>query len=202
MTKCEEIFEAELYKIHDNGIRHFVIAVFENICPDYFWTCPASTTGKYHPLISLGLGGLIRHVKFGVWWGELLALSFGVDSLACCQIIGSLLIHDILKNGFELTPAGMPKHREWTQKHGVVLSQELKKRWKILRKSGISDTSFNRICAAVGGHMGVWTSDEFPQYEPSNLRGNKTKQIAMIVHLADFISAQKMDDKMDSLLEK
>ena len=78
-NNCREVFADELAKIHDSSIRDFVIEVYEVICPDYFWTVAASTTGKYHPLVSIGRHGLIRHVKLAVWWGELFCLIYIIN---------------------------------------------------------------------------------------------------------------------------
>jgi len=69
MTRVETEFKWELQSIHDENIRNFVVKCFDELCPDYFWTVPCSTSGKYHPQISLGEGGLVRHTKLAVWWG-------------------------------------------------------------------------------------------------------------------------------------
>jgi len=203
IPNCREIFSDELAKIHDSSIRDFVIEVFKLICPDYFWTVAASTTGKYHPLISIGKGGLIRHVKLAVWWGELYCLAYDdVTEEMTCQIIASLLIHDILKNGKELTPGGMPKHREITRTHGVDLAKELQKhKRKLVELSAISPRLFRRIFRGVGGHMGKWTDEKYEKYKPSELTNKQDRRVAEIVHLADFTSAQKIDSFMDNLKE-
>ena len=203
MENCRDVFADELTKIHDSSIRDFVIAVFELICPKYFWTVAASTTGKYHPLVSIGRHGLIRHVKLAVYWGELFCLMHDdISEEMTCQVIASLLIHDILKNGKVLTAGGMPKHREITRTHGVDLAKELKRnKQKLIKASGISFRSFRRITRGVGGHMGKWTSDKYPKYRTEAIPNKLDQLVAEIVHMADFTSAQKVDSFMDTLKE-
>ena len=64
ISKIHE-FAAELTLITDPGIRAFTEKCIEEL-PDYFFRVPASSTGKYHPRISLGEGGLLRHTQMAV----------------------------------------------------------------------------------------------------------------------------------------
>lgn len=57
-----ENFRCELSKIKDENIKKSTEYIL-NLLPDYFYTMPASTSGKYHPEFSLGEKGLVRHVK-------------------------------------------------------------------------------------------------------------------------------------------
>jgi len=204
MNDCREIFKNELSKIHDPTIKVFVIQVFELICPDYFWEIAASTSGKYHPLISIGKQGLIRHVKLAAWWGELLCMDLEelITPQMGCEIMATILIHDILKCGKVLTPSGMPKHREIVRTHGVDLGKELRRnKRKLIKASKISAVSFERIVKGVSGHMGKWTDERFSQHMPLEIKDSKEKIVAEVVHLADFISAQKVDSYINELKE-
>ena len=49
-----------LNTFENNDIKDFAITLLDNL-PEYIWSVPASSTGKYHPQYSLGLGGLMRH---------------------------------------------------------------------------------------------------------------------------------------------
>ena len=119
-----------------------------------------------------------------------------------CQVIASLLIHDILKNGKVLTAGGMPKHREITRTHGVDLMKELKRnKRKLMKHSAISPRSFRRICCGVAGHMGKWTDNRYEKHKPFSVVNKQDRLVAEIVHLADFTSAQKVDSFMDMLKE-
>ena len=57
-----DILQKEIDLIQDEEVREFVIKFLHNV-PEYFWTVPASSSGKYHPQYALGEGGLARHVK-------------------------------------------------------------------------------------------------------------------------------------------
>jgi len=57
------VFAKQLELIYDDTVREFTRLC---ICaaPDYFFTdCPASSTGKFHPIDELGADGTILHTK-------------------------------------------------------------------------------------------------------------------------------------------
>ena len=51
------VFENEYAYIKNEKYREN-LKIMVNLLPDYFFTVPASSTGKYHPSFSLGDGGL------------------------------------------------------------------------------------------------------------------------------------------------
>jgi hypothetical protein len=207
--KCQKVFAEELGCIESPEIRDFVVACFDKCCPKYFWTCPASTSGKYHPKLSLGRGGLIRHTKLAVWWG--LELSRSQDSpdhrwsrkknhrhrgVHQDVVTAALLLHDMRKNGIGLNGAGFPK--EGSAKiggsHGYdlanmliaeVLGGAITQRWQVLLLYG------------VASHMGVWTKEE--QYIPWEIDDAETQAVALLVHQADYCASRKVDEITESL---
>lgn len=58
MTQNERVavFSAELQLIKNQDLRAFAEYCLARV-PEYFFTIPASSTGKYHPPFSLGRGG-------------------------------------------------------------------------------------------------------------------------------------------------
>ena len=64
MTEEEKLnsFKEELVLIKSQVIKDFATKAVVTM-PDYFFTMPASTTGRYHPKYALGEGGLLRHTK-------------------------------------------------------------------------------------------------------------------------------------------
>ena len=52
----KELFKKELAYIKDEKIRNSLILILEEL-PDYWFSVPASSTGKYHPKYALGEGG-------------------------------------------------------------------------------------------------------------------------------------------------
>lgn len=191
MTKTETIFAHELNQIHDKDIKQFVIDCFDKLCPDYFWTCPCSTTGKYHPKVSLGVGGLVRHTKLAVWWGlELLrALSDSPElkDIVTLQdeVIATLLLHDMIKNGKGLNVQGYPLERGVTGTHGVTLANKINESDLV---PTISESSV-RILAGIALHMGIWTTIPYATVECNGIGA-----FIDLIHLADYCASRKVDD--------
>jgi len=169
-------------------IRDFVINTFEQRCPDHFWKIPASTSGKYHPAIAHGEGGLVRHVKLAVWWG-LELYHVNPDALDKSQVVAALLLHDLWKNGAStVTPfpdGRWPKgSADITKTHGGLLADRL-----------LADGSlrFVDIIYAIGGHMGRWTAPEYNHYTVGNPE-HLSSQIFLInvVHYADYCASRRL----------
>jgi len=195
--KVEEIFADELQMIHDQKIKDFVLECFDKLCPDYFWTVPCSTSGKYHPKVSLGIGGLVRHTKLAVWWGLHLVTALGdspelkdiSDRQLQDEVIATLLLHDLIKNGEGLDSDGRPFDRSVTGTHGVTLADRI-----TFGDFAFDDlTSLRRIIDGISGHMGIWTTIESRKPDTA---------FANLIHLADYCASRKVDDKMLELLEE
>ena len=197
MTKAETIFAHELSLIHDKTIRDFVIICFDKLCPDYLWTCPCSTTGKYHPQVSLGVGGLVRHTKLAVWWGLHLATALGnspelrgiPQNQLLDEIIATLLLHDMIKNGKGLNAQGRPLEKGVTGTHGVTLANKINTHPDI---DLTDNSSYWRIIEGVRSHMGIWTTDE--AYRPNTILNPASRAFANLIHLADYCASRKVDD--------
>ena len=56
-------FENEIALIQSEDYKMFAKFYFEEYVPNYFWNIGASSSGKYHPKFSQGMGGLVRHTK-------------------------------------------------------------------------------------------------------------------------------------------
>jgi len=192
MIKTETIFQKELNQIHNPDIKQFVITCFDKLCPDYFWTCSCSTSGKYHPQVSLGVGGLVRHTKLAVWWGIELLRALGTSpelkNIAPKQlqdeVVATLLLHDMIKNGKGLDVHGRPFDRGVTGTHGVTLACKIED----LDFRLDDEDSFYRILAGIAGHMGIWTTG--PRYGFMSI----DKAFAQLIHLADYCASRKIDE--------
>ena len=73
------MFANELNDIQDNNLRHFAIQLLIN-APDYFFTIPASSSGKNHPYFAREIGGLVKHTRCVIFYTECYANSFNFDS--------------------------------------------------------------------------------------------------------------------------
>ena len=192
MTKAETIFQKELNQIHDPEIKQFVIDCFDKLCPDYFWTCPCSTTGKYHPQVSLGEGGLVRHTKLAVWWGleliKALGSSPGLRDIYRIhdETIATLLLHDMIKNGKGLNAQGRPLEKGVTGMHGVTLANKIEEHPDICLINGMA---FCRILAGIALHMGIWTTKRYNTTDVAGL-----ESFIDLIHLADYCASRKVDE--------
>jgi 23S rRNA maturation-related 3'-5' exoribonuclease YhaM len=169
------VFEQELELIFDPSIREFTRLCIMS-APDYiFLDCPASSTGKYHPISELGPDGTILHTKkvFTVAY----ELSRGLD----CEdnrdeILSAAIIHDLRKQGLEKSGHTAKTHPLL----GAKLVEEVQEATQIL-----SDKSFTIIRNAVGHHYGPWSSGAWKkplsEFTPEEL----------CVYLSDYVASKK-----------
>jgi hypothetical protein len=196
MTKTEEIFATELNFINDKDVKNLVIDCMTRFAADYFWFCPASISGKYHPKISLGKGGLLRHVKLAVWIGKKLARAYDLNTMDTDIVIASLLLHDIIKSGDVLNSDGFAKVPNATAMHGIWLAERLRNE-KLIWPEGRLSYPIRAIIQAIAGHMGIWTDDNYSEFKPLNQQ--EFKQTSIIVHLADYIASRKIPAEMNRI---
>lgn len=189
---AERYFTEELASIQNKEIKGFVLDVFEKLCPDYFWTVPCSTSGKYHPKVSLGVGGLVRHVKLAVWWGLELSKALEMEQYHD-EMVAALLLHDLIKNGKRLDANGYPLEHGVTGTHGVTLSK------KLMDIEFPRTESYYKILTGIACHMGIWTTDV--GYTPEAIPEPDYREFAELIHLADYCASRKVDDKMLKLNE-
>jgi len=94
------VFADQLELIYNDTIREFTRLC---ICaaPDYFFTdCPASSTGKFHPIDELGADGTILHTKKVFTVAYQLCRGLECESRRD-EILAACLIHDLRKQGMK-----------------------------------------------------------------------------------------------------
>ncbi len=164
-------------------IRDLVRATLD-AAPTCFWSMPAATTGKYHPAISLGEGGLIRHTKAVV--------------RLCCHLcdmadiaprtrdrdtcIAAAILHDCCKKY---------DHEQYTAfMHPQRAADLLWQQATILAAGGedaLRDASARTIGAIIACHMGRWnTNPRTGEQLPTPLT-----PMQRLVHTADFLASRK-----------
>ena len=98
----EELFKDELNYIKSEDLKKSLVVILKSL-PDYWYSVPASSTGKYHPEYALGEGGLLRHSKAAMRIGyELLSdpvIGEKYNEHEKDLLLISLLVHDGLKSG-------------------------------------------------------------------------------------------------------
>lgn len=170
-----KIFAEELKLIYDEGMREFTRLCVVS-APDYFFLdCPASTTGKYHPLDELAFDGTILHTRkvFTV------AYEFCIG-LECenrrDEILSACIIHDLRKQGLR-------RGGHTTRNHPALaadLVEEVQNATQIL-----SSQSYPLIRNCVGYHYGPWSSGKWKKgldkYTPEEL----------CVYISDYIASKR-----------
>jgi len=144
-TEKLKLFVNEINDIKDDNIRKFAEELIGN-ADDYFFSVPASSSGKYHPQFDLGKGGLVRHTRCVTFIAESIAESYDLDDEYRDLLIVSALAHDIKKQG--------DNTGHTVREHPILASKyvkELNESAKILTKP-----QMEIICRAVECHMGKW----------------------------------------------
>lgn len=176
----------KFYKIVNNDIKNEEIRDFVNYMlektPEYFWTIPASSSGKYHPTYALGKSGLVKHTIACVIIAKELFELYNFDDIEKDIIISSLLLHDTYKQGINET--GNTKFE-----HPMIIKMKIR---DIMCKYPKLFDILLEISDCVGSHMGKWRTEN-PHW------GNKTGFILPIpktetqkfVHMCDYLASRK-----------
>jgi hypothetical protein len=200
--KAKKVFLEELSLIKSKEITDFVLECFDKLTPEYFWEAPASSSNKYHPEFANTKYGIIKHVKFAVWWGIELSIFYDIKNVDI--IIASLLLHDLQKFG-ESINNNLINH---TQIHGPILASQMEnliqEKVDNLKEDIYDDLQI--ICTCVALHMGRWTDISLS----STWNNNKTSlslyggrsfldYIQCVAH-ADYASSRKTKKVLNDII--
>ena len=182
-----DTFKFELDLIKNEKIKENLKICIINL-PDYFFKVAASSTGKYHPMFSLGDGGLVRHTKFAVQIAnELFKLEMFQPLLSDKDyIISALILHDGLKSGYQ-------KSDYTVHDHPMLIRNFIAMK--------VDDKIFvDKISELVESHMGQWTdgfyNEKIKKWNTSS--GSKVtlpkpiSKVQNFVHLCDYLASRKM----------
>jgi hypothetical protein len=179
--KAEEkvaTFQKELDLIFDTNVKEFTRLCIIS-APDYvFLDCPASSTGKYHPISELGPDGTILHTKKVFTVAYELCRGLGCEDHRD-EILSACIIHDLRKQGVKKTGHTQKNH----PKLGADLVEEVQDATQIL-----SDDVYSIIRNCVGYHYGLWSTGDwkkdFATYTSEEL----------CVYLSDYVASKKCID--------
>lgn len=167
-------------KIANEALKNAALKMIDD-APEYFWTVAASSSGKFHPTISLGEGGLARHsIMTCVIAKDLLNAEIFIpysDDNKDLVIVASLF-HDIIKRGDS-------DNTEHTVFEHPILSSEFVK--KHLIDAGIDMVLVETICTAIACHMGKWNTNK---YSSVTLKKPLTP-FEKLIHTADYMASRK-----------
>ena len=175
-----DVFETELNYIRNEKIRESARILLEKL-PDYFYTMPASTSGKYHPAFSLGEGGLVRHTKAAIRIAVELfkdnifnAFEFG-DQMQDL-IIMALLLHDGFKQGKEANG-----HTAYD--HPLIAAHFV---FENITKLPMDQFDALQVRRLIASHMGPWNTDKNGKIIlPIPRRDDE-----IFVHLCDYMASR------------
>lgn len=185
MNRADKIamFSKEIEDIVDDNLRKLATEVIA-CADDYFFTIPASSTGKNHPPFSLGEGGLVRHTKCVVYMVKCLCESFNIDEYKRDMLIVAALAHDIKKQGDCAEGVGHTVHE-----HPLLAARYV---CEVYFASDITVLNgvISIIADLISSHMGKWGAD--PKFI-----GDKTplpipeSDCAKILQAADYLASRK-----------
>lgn len=185
MNRADKIamFSKEIENITDVNLRKLATEVIAG-ADDYFFTIPASSTGKNHPPFSLGEGGLVRHTKCVVYMVKCLCESFNIDEYKKDMLIVAALAHDIKKQGDCAEGLGYTVHE-----HPLLAARYV---CEVYFASDITVLNgvVGIIAEMISTHMGKWGADP-------KIIGNKKPlpfpqtECEKILQAADYLASRK-----------
>ena len=185
-----ELFNKELETIVNEDIREFAKKLLDD-APEYFYHVAASSTGKYHPQISLGDGGLMRHTKAVVrFFNHIIGIEQNSSLFTDRELdLGraACLIHDIQKSGDATTYAEKSNNGE--KKVFTVFEHPLLAAKYVMNYKGqyLNEKELNYIASCVSTHMGQWATDK----KSSVVLPKPETEMQKMVHLADYLASRK-----------
>ena len=179
-------FETEINYIKDKS-KQEDIKYLINLLPDYFFTIPASSTGKYHPKFASTKSGLLKHTKAAVRIAHDL---FEINEVFTPEekdlIIMALIMHDGLKKG-------LPEEDYTRFDHPLLVSELILKNAKGLK---MDIDTVRKMCTMIESHMGKWNTNKYSKVVlpiPQDKCGR-------FVHMCDYLSSRSyLDIKFDKL---
>ncbi len=173
----QEVFNKELSYIVNDDVRESLSFMIDKI-PDYFFTIPAASTGKYHPAYAQGDGGLVRHTKAAIRMAYELFGIYKFEARKKDLIIMALLLHDSVKKGEE-------ESKYTLFDHPLVACEFIRKYQKNLK---ISKDEVDFVCECISSHMGKFNTSE---YSDVILPIPKTPE-QKFVHMCDYLASRKV----------
>lgn len=182
MGYSKEVFAPLIESFYNDDIRDFARACLD-IVPEYFWTVPASSSGKYHPMYALGDGGLVRHT---------LALCRIMKYILDLQCMGNVymereaelmlvagMMHDTYKSGSD---GDYTKSKYTKFNHPLLAANAVRGVKGYIKKEEVE------FCAhCIESHMGEWNKDK-----RSNMVLPKPEdKYQILVHISDYLASRK-----------
>ena len=176
-----KMFANEIGDIYDKDLKELATELIAN-ADDYFFTVPASSSGKYHPPFDLGCGGLVRHTRCVAFMAMSIAESHCMSTMDRDSLIVAAIAHDIKKQGNGNGNHTVFEHPIYAKNYVLEIHKKI--------NSAVPVDVVEKIANAVHSHMGKWGHDkEFikgnnPLPMPSN-------EFEFALQTADYIASRK-----------
>lgn len=171
-----------LCTIENDDIKEFALKVLDDL-PEYIWSVPASSTGKYHPAYSLGEGGLMRHqiavVRFLNFFFELEQYSSKLTSREMDLMRVAALVHDGMKSG-TMEQFAASKYTKF--EHPILMANKIRE-----YKGELPDEELELIAEAISKHMGAWNTDK----KSDLVLPKPNDKFSRMLHVADYLASRK-----------
>ncbi|MDD3241390.1 MAG: HD domain-containing protein [Bacilli bacterium] len=173
-------FNKEINYIKNNNFKDDVTKLINKL-PDYFFEIEASSTGKYHPKYTLGVGGLLRHTKAAVRIAyELLNNPTIGDKYTNDEkdlmLIG-LILHDGLKSG-------EVKEKYTKVDHPLLVANFIEENKNEL---SFKEEEITLLKSVISSHMGPWNKD----YNDNEILPKPKTKYENFVHMCDYLASRK-----------
>ena len=169
-------FTKEISYIQEESKRRD-IEVLINLLPDYFFTIPASSTGKYHPKFASTISGLVKHTKVAVRIAkDLFETVNNFSDNDKDLIIMALIMHDGLKKGLK-------EERYTRHDHPLLVSKLIMENASKLEMN-IEDV--RKMCMMIESHMGKWNKCNYSDVELPV----PTTEMQRFVHRCDYLASR------------
>lgn len=183
-NKYYMLMREEIDKLQDSENRRFANTLLNRL-PEYFFSVPASSSGKYHPQNDLGTGGLVRHsISVARMLDHLLEPDgyFEFDNEQQDLLKIAALFHDCMKSGTQ---------KEYEEDEHTKFLHPLYAANFVMTtaiKSGFPYEKALFIYDAIIAHMGQWntSNNEIGSKLPTPVSPGQK-----VLHLADYLASRK-----------
>ncbi len=175
-----DYFKKEISYIKNNTFKKDLKLLIEGI-PDYFFSIPASSTGKYHPEYTTGEGGLLRHTKVVTRIAYDLLSNPSIGNKYTKEEKDLMIIACILHDGFK---SGVNKEQYTRYDHPLIAAKYIRDRKEEL---SMSEENNELIASCIETHMGPWTTD----YNGVEVLSPPKTKYQNFVHMCDFLASRK-----------
>lgn len=185
MTREEKIsvFANEINYIKDANLKAFATELIAN-AEDYFFTVAASSSGKYHPTFSLGVGGLTRHTRCVAYFAMSAGESYNFDQHTTDLLVIAALAHDIKKQGNGSSGYTVREHPLYGADY--VLDIQAQNPKLITKKDA------EKVAGAIRSHMGKWEGTrEWVKDVNKELFPMPKDGFEQALQMADYVASRK-----------